>query len=80
MSNKTNNILICDKQGEPGDRAVVRIKSGTLAANTDMTIGNAYSGFLYMDGGELDVSRGKIKIAGGGANEDCALVMSNGVV
>ncbi len=80
VSNKTNNILICDKQGEPGDRAVVRIKSGTLAANTDMTIGNAYSGFLYMDGGELDVSRGKIKIAGGGANEDCALVMSNGVV
>lgn len=80
VSNKTNNILICDKQGEPGDRAVVRIKSGTLAANTDMTIGSAYSGFLYMDGGELDVSRGKIKIAGGGANEDCALVMSNGVV
>ena len=80
VSNKTNAILICDKQGEPGDKAVVRIKSGTLAANTDMRIGNAYSGFLYMDGGELDVSRGNLRIAGGGAGEDCALVMSNGVV
>ena len=81
VTNKTGNVDI-GEEGAPGDRSILRIKSGTFAANGPLRIGRGSSGALFMDGGVLDVSRDVMTMASYNAQsgEDCALVMSNGVV
>jgi len=82
VTNKTETIIIGD-QGVSGDQAILNVKSGIVAANQNLYIGNAASGTILMNGGELDVSRGSIimcNLSGCGSGEDCLLVLSNGVV
>ena len=82
VTNKTQIIIIGDN-GESGDQAILNVKSGIVAANQNLYIGNRASGTILMNGGELDVSRGSIIMCyenGCGSGEDCSLVLSNGVV
>ena len=82
VTNKTGNVDI-GEDGTPGDRSILRIKSGTFAAAGPLRIGRGSSGTLFMDGGVLDVSRDSITMSSTAystSGEDCTLVMSNGVV
>lgn len=81
-TNRSQTIIVGDS-GVPGDRSVMNVKNGIVAPNTDFLVGNGGAGTLLMNGGVVDASRGSVifcNSSGCAAGENCAIILSNGVV
>lgn len=82
VTNQSGAISI-GESGRPGDRSVMRVGGGVVGVDTDAYVGNGSSGVLVVDGGEFDASRGSVVLRRGEgieAGEDCAVILSNGVL